>query len=115
MKIIDNRKDFYDFSTCIYDTDERIAYVRKTVEYQKTNINDDVLIEKVKSHLKNRIPEYMHKHCTKYASDQIYIEHLILGIYPNVYIVPFIVITDVPSDNPVILNPSLDAICSNLA
>ena len=45
MKIIDNRKDFYDFSACIYDTDERIAYVRKTVEYQKTNIHDDVLIE----------------------------------------------------------------------
>lgn len=94
MKIIDNRKDFYDFSTCIYDTDERIVYVRKTVEYQKNNINDNILIEKVKAHLKNRIPEYMHKHCTKYESDQIYIEHLILGIYPNVYIVPFIVITE---------------------
>ena len=99
MKIIDNRKDFYDFSAGIYDTDERVVYVRKTVDYQKNDINDDVLIENVKSHLKNRIPEYMYKQGTIYANDQIYIEHLILGIYPNVYIVPFIVITEYDKTN----------------
>jgi hypothetical protein len=94
MKIIDNRKDFYDFSAGMYDTDDSIVYVRKTVDYQKKNTDDNVLIERVKDRLKNRVPEYIHKHGIKYASDQIYIEHLILGIYPNVYIVPFIVITE---------------------
>lgn len=94
MKIIDNRKDFYDFSAGMYDTDERVVYVRKTVDYSKRNTDENLLIENVKDRLKNRIPEYIHKHGTKYTRDQIYIEHLILGIYPNVYIVPFIVITE---------------------
>lgn len=94
MKIIDNRKDFYDFSAGMYDTDEHVVYVRKTVDYSKRNTDENLLVENVKDRLKNRIPEYIHKHGTKYTRDQIYIEHLILGIYPNVYIVPFIVITE---------------------
>ena len=94
MKIIDNRKDFYDFSAGMYDTDERVVYVRKTVDYSKRNVDEKLLVEKLKDRLKNRIPVYTHKHGTKYTRDQLYIEHLILGIYPNVYIVPFIVITE---------------------
>ena len=94
MKIIDNRKDFYDFSAGMYDTDDSVVYVRKTVDYSKRNTDDTVLIEKINDRFKNRVPEYIHKHGLKFASDQIYIEHLILGIYPNVYIVPFIVVTE---------------------
>ena len=94
MKIIDNRKDFYDFSAGMYDTDDSVVYVRKTLGYSKRNTDENVLVEKVKDRLKNRIPEYIHKHSSRFNPDQIYIEHLIVGIFPNVYIVPFIVVTE---------------------
>ena len=94
MKIIDNRKDFYDFTSGMYDTDDSIVYVRKTKTYRKSITDDKSMIESVKKHLGNRIPEYMYKHAGSLELNQMFLEHLVIGIYPYVYIVPFVAATE---------------------
>lgn len=90
MKIIDNRKDFYDFTCSMYDTDDSVVYVRKT-HCLKYNITEDKkLIDEFVKNLKLQV-QRGYKNITKTEPYQLYIEHLIVGIYPNVYIIPFIV------------------------
>ena len=45
MKIIDHRKDFYDFTCGMYDTDDSIVYVRKT-QCLRHNITDEKTFER---------------------------------------------------------------------
>lgn len=91
MKIIDSRKDFYDFTCGMYDTDDRIVYVRKTQCFKYNIIDENKTINAFKKSLKNKIPSTNHIHVLNTEPYHLFIEHLIVGIYPNIYIIPFIV------------------------
>lgn len=91
MKIIDNRKDFYDFTCGMYDTDDSIVYVRKTQCFRHNITDEKKTIDAFKKALKNKIPPTTHKTILNTEPYQFFIEHLVVGIYPNVYIIPFIV------------------------
>ena len=91
MKIIDNRKDFYDFTCGMYDTDDSIVYVRKTQCFRHNITDEKKTIDVFKKALKNKIPPKTHKTILNTEPYQLFIEHLVVGIYPNVYIIPFIV------------------------
>ena len=91
MKIIDHRKDFYDFTCGMYDTDDSIVYVRKT-QCLRYNITDEKeIIDAMQNALKNKIPSKSYKTILNTEPYQLYVEHLVVGIYPNVYVIPFIV------------------------
>ena len=91
MKIIDNRKDFYDFTCGMYDTDDSIVYVRKTQCFRHNITDEEKTIDAVQKALKNKIPSKSYKTILNTEPYQLYIEHLVVGIYPNVYVIPFIV------------------------
>lgn len=84
MRIIDNRKDFYDYGV-MYDTDDSICYVRKTSLLKPDNQEHLPDIEKLERMIKDIIP------CRFTGGNDetdIYIEHILVGIYPNIYLVP---------------------------
>jgi hypothetical protein len=93
MKIIDFRKDFYDWFGG-YDVSDDISYVRKTTVLENKNDDHQKIIKELLQEIKNDIPDY--HNVAVYGKDDyhIYIEHVIVGFYPNIYIAPFLIITD---------------------
>lgn len=100
MKIISKFKDFYDYNS-MYDTDESIVYNRERVEYLSIDWIDKIieelgLVGKDKEFIKESLGEYSDiclnkSRILKDRKDyDTYIGFLysIIGIYPNVYILP---------------------------
>lgn len=88
MKIISKYKDFYDsYGFILGKPDDSITYVRTT-----ENIDDDH--KQYKSIIK-KIQDYGHLHFHMYGFKENYVawlESIVCGIYPYIYICPFYVI-----------------------
>lgn len=95
MKIISKQKDFYDYQGYGYDTSDDIVFVRNM-----EILSDKELKKIISKHLnlsKTKISYTTYKTYSKNIKYEVYTEFLYVGIYPYVYVVPFINITDVTS------------------
>lgn len=101
MKIISKFKDFYDYNS-IYDTDESIVYSRERIEFQIRDI-EDVISNRLGIRLSEKDFVDTLKECEEISknvarilkdrrNDSTYIGFLydIVGIYPNIYILPML-------------------------
>jgi hypothetical protein len=95
MKIISkyNKKDFYDYLGFQYDTSDDIVYLRETRGLFTNKPEDYNIINKCYKLIENKIPNYSHNvsfNHFKYHKYSCIISHVIVGIYPYVYVVPIV-------------------------
>lgn len=95
MKIISkyNKKDFYDYLGFQYDTSDDIVYLRETRGLFTYKPEDYNIINKCYKLIENKIPNYSHNVSSnhfKYHKYSCIISHVIVGIYPYVYVVPIV-------------------------
>lgn len=95
MKIISrhNKKDFYDHLGFQYDTSDDIVYLRKTKGLFTNKPEEYNIINECYKLIENKVPNYNRDvsigqfRYNKYSC-QVY--HVIIGIYPYVYVVPVV-------------------------
>ena len=92
MKIISkhNKKDFYDYLGFQYDTSDDIVYLRETKGLFTNKPEDCNIINNCYKLIKNKIPNYSHNvnfNQFKYHKYSCIISHVIIGIYPYIYVV----------------------------
>lgn len=99
MKIVSKFKDFYDYLVTGYDTDETIKYLRET------KVMGDQELEKLFSHVKQarmilafskaRVNLMRTKIGRKNEDLVAFLEFTVIGIYPEVRIIPTITVYDI--------------------
>lgn len=95
MKIISkhNKKDFYDYLGFQYDTSDDIVYLRETKGLFTNKPEDYTIINNCYKLIENKIPNYAHNvsfNQFKYHKYSCQVYHIIVGIYPYVYVVPIV-------------------------
>lgn len=95
MKIISkhNKKDFYDYLGFQYDTSDDIVYLRETKGLNINKPDEYNIINECYKLIENKIPNYSHNvsfNQFKYHKYSCQVYHVIIGIYPYVYVVPIV-------------------------
>lgn len=95
MKIISkhNKKDFYDYLGYQYDTSDDIVYLRETKGLFTYKPEDYNVINKCYKLIENKVPNYSYNvsfNQFKYHKYYCKVHHIIIGIYPYVYVVPIV-------------------------
>ena len=95
MKILNkyNKKDFYDYLGFQYDTSDDIIYLRETYGLNINIPEEYNIINECYKLIENKVPNYNRDvsiHQFRYHNYSCQVYHVIIGIYPYVYVVPIV-------------------------